>query len=101
VDLTEDVLELDRPTDPQLSPDGARVAWLAAPYGDGGEHPDGAVWMALLDGSAPARRLNWAQLTALPLSVGRATLPGPLHHAFMCRWLVTVPWLLGIDVVHM
>jgi dipeptidyl aminopeptidase/acylaminoacyl peptidase len=60
VALTEDLLELDRPCDPQLSPDGARVAWLAAPYGDGGEHPDGAVWMALLDGSAPPRRLTCA-----------------------------------------
>jgi hypothetical protein len=24
-----------------------------------------------------------------------------LLHAFMCRWFVNVPWLLGIDVVHM
>jgi hypothetical protein len=24
-----------------------------------------------------------------------------LDHAFMCRWFVNVPWLLGIDVVRM
>ena len=24
-----------------------------------------------------------------------------LPYAFMCRWFVDVPWLLGIDVVRM
>ena len=26
---------------------------------------------------------------------------GRLQYAFMCRWLVNVRWLLGIDVVRM
>ncbi len=30
-----------------------------------------------------------------------ATHGALLDQAFMCRWLVNVPWLLGIDVVQM
>ncbi|MFZ0214809.1 MAG: S9 family peptidase [Candidatus Dormiibacterota bacterium] len=59
MDLTEDFVELQRPSDPQVSPEGTRVAWVASPYGDEGEHPDGAVWVAPVDGSLAARRLTW------------------------------------------
>jgi len=60
VGLSDDFLELDWPSDPQVSPGGTLVAWSAAPYGDEGEHPDGALWLASIDASVPARRLTWA-----------------------------------------
>jgi dipeptidyl aminopeptidase/acylaminoacyl peptidase len=50
------IASLDAPADVRLSPDGARVAWVAAPYTRTGEHPDSAVWVGRTDGREPARR---------------------------------------------
>ena len=45
--LTEEmVVSLAYPDDPQLSPDGSRVAYVAACYGQEGDHLDGAIWVA-------------------------------------------------------
>jgi dipeptidyl aminopeptidase/acylaminoacyl peptidase len=52
----EVVASLEAPADPQVSPDGRRVAWTAAPHGRTGEHPDRSLWVAPVDASAPARR---------------------------------------------
>lgn len=46
------------PDDVQLSSDGARVAWVAAPHGFDGEHRASGIWTAPVDGSSPARRLT-------------------------------------------
>lgn len=46
------------PREVRLSPDGTRAAWVAAPGGNEGEHPDSAVWTAPVDSSVPARRLT-------------------------------------------
>src|SRR5688572_20639049 len=52
------IVSLAAPTDPQLSPDGSRVAYVADPYGQDGDHPQGSIWIAPSDGSAPAQRLT-------------------------------------------
>jgi dipeptidyl aminopeptidase/acylaminoacyl peptidase len=44
------------PMDPQVSPDGRRVAWTAKPFGVAGEHPDAGVWVADLTTGEPGRR---------------------------------------------
>jgi len=50
------VASLWSPADPQLSPDGRRVAWTAAPFGKEGEHVERGIWVAAVDGSEAARR---------------------------------------------
>jgi dipeptidyl aminopeptidase/acylaminoacyl peptidase len=42
--------------DPQVSPDGRRVAWTASPFGVAGEHPEAGVWVADLVTGEPGRR---------------------------------------------
>ncbi|HEY7909162.1 MAG TPA: hypothetical protein VIC60_09825, partial [Thermomicrobiales bacterium] len=55
--LTEDlIVSLAAPDDPQLSPDGSRVAYVAACYGQEGDHPEGTIWVAPTDGTAMARQ---------------------------------------------
>mgnify|MGYP001166142313 CR=1 FL=1 len=55
--LTEDlIVSLAFPDDPQLSPGGSRVAYVAACYGQEGDHPEGTIWVAPTDGSAMARQ---------------------------------------------
>ena len=44
------------PDDPQLTADGKRVAYVAAAYGQAGDHPEGAIWVAPTDGTAMARQ---------------------------------------------
>lgn len=46
------------PSDPRISPDGALVAFVVAPMGRSGEHPEGAIWLVASDGLGPARRLT-------------------------------------------
>jgi dipeptidyl aminopeptidase/acylaminoacyl peptidase len=52
----ETISGLWAPSDPQVSPDGRRVAWTAAPHGREGEHAETGIWLASVDGSTPARR---------------------------------------------
>jgi dipeptidyl aminopeptidase/acylaminoacyl peptidase len=55
--LTEEMIVAGMfPDDPQLTPDGSRVAYVAARYGQEGDHPEGAIWVAPTDGSAMARQ---------------------------------------------
>ncbi|MHB8647099.1 MAG: S9 family peptidase [Thermomicrobiales bacterium] len=55
--LTEDlIVSLAYPDDPQLTPDGSRVAYVAACYGQESDHPEGTIWIAPTDGSAMARQ---------------------------------------------
>ena len=55
--LTEDVIvSLAYPDDPQLSPDGSRVAYIAACYGQEDDHPEGTIWVAPTDGAAMTRQ---------------------------------------------
>ncbi|MGI8857142.1 MAG: S9 family peptidase, partial [Thermomicrobiales bacterium] len=42
--------------DPQLMADGSQVAYVAACYGQEGDHPEGTIWVAPTDGSAMARQ---------------------------------------------
>ncbi|HWM72224.1 MAG TPA: S9 family peptidase [Nocardioides sp.] len=59
-ELTADLIcETWRPDDVRLSPDGSRVAWSAAPYGQAGEHGESAVWVSSVDGAVPARRWTY------------------------------------------
>ncbi len=44
------------PDDPQLTADGSRVAYVAATYGQEGDHPEGTIWVAPTDGTAMARQ---------------------------------------------
>ena len=45
--LTEDLIVNGVfPDDPQLSPDGSMVAWVASMYGQDGDHPEGTNWAA-------------------------------------------------------
>jgi len=55
--LTEDVIvSLAYPDDPHLSPDGSRVAYVAACYGQEGDHPEGTIWVAPTDDTTMARQ---------------------------------------------
>lgn len=55
----EDVLvTLSVASDPQISPDGTRVAYVADPYSIDPERPRRAIWIAPTDGSVPARPLT-------------------------------------------
>ena len=55
--LTEElIVSLAYPDDPQLSPDGSRVAYVAACYGQESDHPEGTIWVAPTDGTAMARQ---------------------------------------------
>jgi dipeptidyl aminopeptidase/acylaminoacyl peptidase len=55
--LTEDlIVNCGYPDDPQLTPDGRMVAWVAATYGQDGDHPEGTIWTAPADGSATGRQ---------------------------------------------
>ena len=53
------VASLWTPSDPQVSPDGRRVAWTAAPFGKEGEHTDQGIWVAQADDSAEPRRWTY------------------------------------------
>lgn len=44
------------PRDPQVSPDGTRVVWTAAPWGREGQHPERSLWVARVGEPASARR---------------------------------------------
>ncbi len=50
------IVALAAPDDPQLSPDGGRVAWVAANYGQEGDHAERSIWVAPTDGGALGRR---------------------------------------------
>ena len=55
----EDVIvETPAPSDPRISPDGALVAWVAAPYGKEDEHPVSSIWLAPCDGSVIGRQFT-------------------------------------------
>lgn len=55
--LTEELIVSGTfPDDPQLTADGSRVAYVAATYGQEGDHSEGAIWVAPTDGSAMARQ---------------------------------------------
>lgn len=59
--LTEEmVVSLAYPDDPQLSPDGSRVAYVTACYGQEGDHPEGAIWVAPTDGSSMAQQWTFS-----------------------------------------
>lgn len=57
--LEDLIISLSFPQDPRLSPDGRWVAWVATPYGQSGEHPEGSIWLAPVDGSRPARQVTF------------------------------------------
>jgi dipeptidyl aminopeptidase/acylaminoacyl peptidase len=56
----DDVFALERVSDAQISPDGARVAFVVARDYTEGEHkiPASAIWLAPSDGSGHARRFT-------------------------------------------
>ncbi len=56
--LEDLIVSLAYPTYLQISPDSARVAYFADPYGQVAEHPQASIWIAPLDGSAPAFQLT-------------------------------------------
>lgn len=54
----ETVVDQLVPSDPRISPDGALVAFVVAPMGRRGEHPEGAIWLVPSDGFEGARKLT-------------------------------------------
>jgi len=63
---TETITCTWRPTEVRLSPDGGRVAWVAAPYGAETEHDESAIWVAAADGTEPARRWTYGGNDSTP-----------------------------------
>ncbi len=58
--LTADlIVSLAAPTDPHLAPDGSRVAYVAASYGQEGDHSESNIWIAPTDGTAMARQWTY------------------------------------------
>jgi len=58
-DLTADlIVALAAPDDPQLTQDGSYVAWVASGYGQEGDHPERAIWVAPTDGSQMGRQFT-------------------------------------------
>ena len=55
--LAELIVSLSYPEDPQISPDGTAVAYVATPYGRV-EHAEGDIWMASI-ASGPARQFTF------------------------------------------
>lgn len=54
--LTEDlIVSLAQPTDPRLTADGSRVAYVASCYGQEGDHPESTIWVAPTNGDAMVR----------------------------------------------
>jgi dipeptidyl aminopeptidase/acylaminoacyl peptidase len=59
-ELTPELIaSLEAPADVRLSPDGSRVAWVAAPYTRAGEHAASAIWVGWADAREPARRWTY------------------------------------------
>jgi dipeptidyl aminopeptidase/acylaminoacyl peptidase len=59
-ELTPELIaSLEAPADVRLSPDGSRVAWVAAPYTRAGEHAESAIWVGWTDAREPARRWTY------------------------------------------
>ncbi len=56
--LEDLIVSLAYPSYPQISPDSTRVAYFADPYGQDAEHPLASIWVAPVDGSAPAFQLT-------------------------------------------
>ncbi len=52
----EEIADRIVPTDPRISPDGSRVAFVAALVGKTGEHPTRAIWIG--ERGQPARQLT-------------------------------------------
>ncbi|MGH9169569.1 MAG: S9 family peptidase [Acidimicrobiales bacterium] len=63
---TETITGMWYPSDVRLSPDGTRVAWVAAPYGADGEHDEKAIWVARVDSTEPARRFTYGGADSSP-----------------------------------
>lgn len=57
--LEDLIVSLSYPQDPQLSPDGRWVAYVATPYGQKGEHPEGSIWLVAVDGDTAARQFTF------------------------------------------
>ncbi len=65
--LTADLLiNLWQPAHVDLSPDGRRIAWSAAPLGYEGEHPESAVFVAATDGSGQPRQWTYGNEDRAP-----------------------------------
>ncbi len=67
----ETIASLPSPSDPQISPDGARVAWSVAPFGHQDKHGDSGVWLAETagpdgSGTQPARRWTFGGEDSTP-----------------------------------
>ncbi|HXM54609.1 MAG TPA: S9 family peptidase [Candidatus Dormibacteraeota bacterium] len=66
-ELTDELIaSLETPSDVRLSPDGSRVAWVAAPYTRAGEHPESAIWIGWTDAREPARRWTYGGADRYP-----------------------------------
>ena len=76
----EDVLRLRTPSDPDLSPDGRRVAFSLADVDTESDRARSSIWVVAADGSADARRFT----------------EGPADR--MARWSPDGRWLAYISV---
>ena len=51
----EQIVSWERPSDPQVSPDGKSVAFCMRPVSNDEEHPKGSIWLIPFDGGEPRR----------------------------------------------
>ncbi len=51
----EQLVSWERPTDPQISPDGSWIAFCMRPVSNDEEHPKGAIWLVPFDEGDPHR----------------------------------------------
>jgi len=63
---TEVITSTWHPIEVRLSPNGRRVAWVAAPYGAESEHDESAIWVAAVDGTEAARRWTYGGEDRMP-----------------------------------
>jgi dipeptidyl aminopeptidase/acylaminoacyl peptidase len=54
----EDAYRLKTAADPDLSPDGHRVAWVQIEVDEASDRGASSIWVAAVDGSAPPRRFS-------------------------------------------
>jgi dipeptidyl aminopeptidase/acylaminoacyl peptidase len=66
-ELTADLITSTwRPEQVRLSPEGRRVVWSAAPYGQSDEHGESALWLATTDGEESGRRWTYGGCDSAP-----------------------------------
>ena len=62
----DDLWAIPRPSDPQLSPDGQRIAFTIAKPNRDTDGYDSSIWEVRADGATPPRRLTYGRQDSSP-----------------------------------